>query len=268
MEPTSDLTHSIVSERLRFVDVLVRAGRIGDAIKEIDEIKHVDPANPYARAYEERLQTMRPPVQPPPECTPANVVQHTSPDRSAPAPREIALEPSPQEFAACVTGQIVGVLHTPERPQPNVSGSADGMQSSPDQRSVSRASIVLVDDDEFLLEALVELLEDSKYATKSFTKCEDALEYMKGHKPDLVLCDVNLRNSSFGGFTLFEKITKLGHLHNVPFVFMSGIVDQAIIRAGKELGADDYLTKPFEPDMLLSVVKGKLRKYKLIQKNR
>jgi DNA-binding response OmpR family regulator len=164
-------------------------------------------------------------------------------------------------------GHAEELVCTAERRPPSVPESSDGMQVSPDPHSRGKALIMLVDDDELLLEALVELFEENKYRTKSFTKSEDALEYVKGHRPDIVLCDVNLRNSSFGGFTLFEKMTKIGHLHNVPFVFMSGLVDEAIIRAGKELGADDYLTKPFEPDMLLSVVKGKLRKYKFAETN-
>jgi CheY-like chemotaxis protein len=267
MKPTTDVLHSVVSERLRFVDVLVKAGRLGDAIREITEIKQIEPANPYVQAYEERLQTIGSPLHAQAESTPADTVEHISRDRSTPASPGIAHEVSTQEFVDGVTGQTGDFLHYAERQQPKVLDSCDGMRVSPDPHSKGKASIVLVDDDELLLMALVELFEDNKYRTDSFTKAEDALEYVKGHRPDLVLCDVNLMNSSFGGFTLFEKMTKLGHLHNVPFIFMSGLVDEAIIRVGKELGADDYLTKPFEPDMLLSVVKGKLRKYKMIEKN-
>jgi CheY-like chemotaxis protein len=198
---------------------------------------------------------------------PAEDVQRTSSDRSAPASPGIVPEPSTQEFADCVPEKFEDWLRSAERQQPKVSGSSNGRRGLPDPGSKGRASIVLVDDDELLLMALKELLEDNKYTTKSFTKSEDALEYFKGHKPDLVLCDVNPQHSAFGGFTLFERMAKLGHMHNVPFMFMSGLLDEAIIRAGKELGADDYLTKPFEPDMLLSVAKGKLRKYKLSEKN-
>jgi CheY-like chemotaxis protein len=267
MNHVSNENHGVVSARLRFVDVLVKAGRYGDAIREITEIKQIEPANPYVQAYEERLQTIGSPFQAQAECAPANTVQHTSSDRSTPASPGIAHKVTTQELAENVTGCADDWLRSAERQQPKVLDSSNWMRVSPDPHSIGRASIVLVDDDELMLMALVELLEDNKYTTKSFTKSEDALEYLKGHKPDLVLCDVNLQNSSFGGFTLFEKMTKLGHLHNVPFVFMSGLVDEAIIRAGKELGADDYLTKPFEPDMLLSVVKGKLRKYKFIETN-
>jgi CheY-like chemotaxis protein len=262
MNSRTEVSNSVVSERLRFVDVLVKAGRLGDAVKEIADIKQINHENPYVQAYEERLQSIRPAFQTQEELTPRPPVE----ERTPPSPR-IAHELSTKELADCVAGRTE-VLLQPAEYQPAIDlDSADRMPDSHDPHSKGRASIVLVDDDEFLLEALVELLEDNKYRTKAFTKTEEALEYLKGHKPDLLLCDVNLRNSSFGGFSLFEKMTKLGHLHNVPFVFMSGLVDDAIIRAGKELGADDYLTKPFEPDMLLSVIKGKLRKYKLMEVN-
>jgi CheY-like chemotaxis protein len=267
MDRPSNENHGVVCTRLKFVDVLVKAGRYGDAIREIAEIKQIEPANPYAQAYEERLLTIGSPLQTRAECTPADTVKLASSHQNAPASPRIAHEVTTQEFAKTVSVHAEESTLSAERQQPKVIDSTDRLQGSPDPHPMGRADIVLVDDDELLLMALVELLEDNKYRTKSFTRSEDALEYVKGHKPDLVLCDVNFENSSFGGFTLFERMTKLGHLHNVPFIFLSGLVDQAIIRAGKELGADDYLTKPVEPDMLLSVVKGKLRKYKFAEIN-
>jgi DNA-binding response OmpR family regulator len=126
----------------------------------------------------------------------------------------------------------------------------------------------LIDDDEMLLQALAELLEDNKYTAKTFTKSEEALDYLKTEFPDIIICDVNLETSSFGGFTLHEKVRKLEHLRDVPFLFLSGLTDTAIVLAGKQLGADDYLTKPVEPEALLAVVKGKLKRYRQIKKNR
>jgi CheY-like chemotaxis protein len=267
MNRPSNENHCIVSMRLKFVDLLVKAGRYGDAIREITAIKQIEPTHPYVQAYEERLLTIGSPLHTRVECTPAATVEHTASNQNAPASPRIAHEVTTQEFANTVAGHAEEFLLSAERRQPTVIDSSDGLRGSPNPHSMGKAGVVLVDDDELLLMALVELLEDNKYRTKSFTKSEHALEYVEGHKPDLVLCDVNLQGSSFGGFTLFEKMTKIGHLHNVPFIFMSGIVDQAVIRAGKELGADDYLTKPVEPDMLLSVVKGKLRKYKFTETN-
>lgn len=267
MNPAPDMTQCIVSERLKYVDLLVKAGRFGDAIKEIAGTKQIDPVNPYVQAYEERLQSMSVPLPAVKECASANSIQAPSSKQFSPASPGLNQQHATHECADDTAVQIDELLRIANRQQVRALDSSSGRGESPDHRSGGRATIVLVDDDELMLAALVELFEENKYGTKTFTRSEDALEYLKGHTPDLILCDVNLQKSAFGGFTLLEKMSKLGHLHNVPFVFMSGLGDQAIIRAGKELGADDYLTKPFEPEMLLSVVKGKLKKYKLMAKN-
>jgi DNA-binding response OmpR family regulator len=67
-----------------------------------------------------------------------------------------------------------------------------------------------------------------------------------------------------GGFSFYEKIRKFEHLHNVPFVFLSGLTDEVLIRTGKELGVDDYLTKPISEQNLIAVIKGKLKRFSMI----
>jgi CheY-like chemotaxis protein len=267
VKTTTDETHSIVSDRLRFVDTLVKAGRISEAVGEVAHIKQLDPANPYIQAYEERLQTIASSFRDVAASTPEGTLENATPDQCLPSAPAITEEKATQLLNVDESGDIQDWMRSAEQRRPDGTDSSDLTHIPRDSHSRGKASIVLVDDDELLLTALVELLEDNKYTTKSFTKSEDALEYVKGHRPDLVLCDVNIQNSSYGGFTLFEKIARLGHCQNVPFIFLSGLADEAIVRAGKELGADDYLAKPIQPEMLLSVIKGKLRKYKLAEKN-
>ena len=59
---------------------------------------------------------------------------------------------------------------------------------------------------------------------------------------------------------MFEKIRADAAFQNTPFVFLSGHTDLEHIMMGKELGSDDYLMKPFEPEMLISTIKGKLKR--------
>ena len=145
--------------------------------------------------------------------------------------------------------------------------SSAGAKASPSQKSPGKGSIVLIDDDALLVQALSEFLEDNRFNTRTFTRAEDALGFLKENSPDLIVCDVNLETSTYGGFTLHEKLRKFEHLRDVPFIFLSGLNDTAIVLAGKELGADDYLTKPIEPEALLAVVKGKLKRYRQMKKN-
>jgi hypothetical protein len=144
---------------------------------------------------------MRSPLDVKAECSPDNTVQCASSDASAPASPGIAHQHSIQEFANPSTVRLEDFLRFAERQQPKVLDLSAGILFSSDLPAKGRASIVLVDDDELLLSALAELLEDTKYTTKSFTRSEDALEYIRGNKPDLILCEVNLKNSSFGGFS-------------------------------------------------------------------
>jgi CheY-like chemotaxis protein len=270
MDSKPDSMHGIINDRLRFVDVLVKAGRFGDAIREIAEIRQADPANPYAEAYEERLRATKSEQHShadSPATDTVDPIQNVSPELIVPASISTGRRSETEDLTDGESNEVESWLRALESQPPKIDNSSERVRIPHNTSSRGKANIVIVDDDELLLMALVELLEDNKYRTNSFTRAEDAFEYVKGHRPDLVLCDVNFTNSTFGGFTLFENMSKLGHLHNVPFLFMSGLADTAIIRAGKELGADDYLTKPIEPEMLLSVVKGKLRKYKMIERN-
>jgi DNA-binding response OmpR family regulator len=92
---------------------------------------------------------------------------------------------------------------------------------------------------------------------------------VKENVPDMIISDINLETSTMGGFTFYEKIRELEYLHNVPFIFLSGLTDEVLIRTGKELGVDDYLTKPFSDETLLATIKGKLKRFrKLSQLNK
>ena len=268
MNSESDLFHGIVNERLKFVDILLKGGRVDEAFQEITEIRALDATNPYAHAYEERIKAIR---------TSPNVgvagggraaMDHTFTSQPGTYPQNLMDVHASQMAAEPSSTHGVSIVQDVHNPEPQVVDFPGNTQCPQDRRDEGKANIVLVDDDELLLMALVELFQDNGYTANYFTKAEDALQFLKGHTPDLVLCDVNLSKSAFGGFTLLEKMEKLGHLHKIPFIFMSGLRDEVIVRAGKEAGADDYLTKPMEPEMLLSVVKGKLRKYRMMQRNR
>jgi CheY-like chemotaxis protein len=123
-------------------------------------------------------------------------------------------------------------------------------------------TLAIIDDDVKFLKVVSETLSEAKYNVRSFSTSDDAFKYLKDNKPDLIMSDINLETSTMGGFSFYEKVRELDHLHNIPFIFLSGLTDEVLIRTGKELGVDDYLTKPFSDETLLATIRGKLKRFR------
>jgi CheY-like chemotaxis protein len=127
---------------------------------------------------------------------------------------------------------------------------------------VQPATLIVVDDDVKLLNLVSDILREASYSVRTFTTSDDAFRFLKENTPDMIISDINLETSTMGGFTFYEKVREMDHLQNVPFIFLSGLTDEVLIRTGKELGVDDYLTKPFSDETLLATIKGKLKRFK------
>jgi CheY-like chemotaxis protein len=123
-------------------------------------------------------------------------------------------------------------------------------------------TLAIIDDDIKFLKVVSETLSEAKYNVRSFSTSDDAFKYLKENKPDLIISDINLETSTMGGFSFYEKVRELDHLHNIPFIFLSGLTDEVLIRTGKELGVDDYITKPFSDETLLATIRGKLKRFR------
>jgi PleD family two-component response regulator len=67
------------------------------------------------------------------------------------------------------------------------------------------------------------------------------------------------------GFLFYERIRELRHLQQVPFVFFSGLNDAVLMRAGKEIGVDDFLVKPIHRENLLATIHGKIKRYEQLR---
>ena len=94
---------------------------------------------------------------------------------------------------------------------------------------------------------------------------EEGVNMAKLHQPDLIICDVHM--PKLDGFETLTRLRANETTATIPFIFLSGAVERPNVRRGMELGADDYLTKPFTPSELLAAVNARLEKKAETERN-
>lgn len=118
--------------------------------------------------------------------------------------------------------------------------------------------ILIVDDEPFNVDYLEQELEDLHYQTLSAVNGKDALEKIESEKPDLVLLDIMM--PIMDGFTVLEKVKANSEIRNIPIIVISANNDLENVVKGIQLGAEDYLPKPFEPTLLQARIQSSLEK--------
>ncbi|WP_230533195.1 response regulator [Microvirga roseola] len=118
--------------------------------------------------------------------------------------------------------------------------------------------ILCVEDEPHIRALIAEELRDNGYNVLLADNGSDALKVLSNHTPDLILCDVDMPDLNGLDF-LQEFRRRFPNMANVPFVFLSALADRADVISGKQAGADDYLTKPIDLDVLLATVEARLR---------
>ena len=116
--------------------------------------------------------------------------------------------------------------------------------------------ILLVEDDALIRETTCMLLQGEGFEVRVAVDGADALEQLDRELPDLVLSDI--RMPRVNGFELLERIRAMPGRSALPFVFMSAMAATADVRTGMALGANDYITKPMEPDEVFRSVRARL----------
>lgn len=115
--------------------------------------------------------------------------------------------------------------------------------------SLSSPSILIVDDNLHNLQVLGKLLKENKYEIEFTTNGEAALEWLNTRQFDLILLDINM--PGMNGFEVCRKIRSNPAMNNVPVIFLSSDTERESILKGFELGAQDYISKPFDSRELL-----------------
>lgn len=123
--------------------------------------------------------------------------------------------------------------------------------------------ILVVEDHESLLSAIQDILEAEGCIVYTATDGVQALERMEKNCPDLVVADIMMPRMD--GHELYAAIRARAEWVRIPFIFLTAKAERADILKGKELGAEDYLTKPFDPQELVIAVRARLARARDIQ---
>jgi two-component system, sensor histidine kinase and response regulator len=116
--------------------------------------------------------------------------------------------------------------------------------------------ILLVDDNPQNLQVLGKLLQEEKYKIEFAVNGESTLEWLKNKQFDLILLDLNM--PGMNGFEVCKRIRSDKEMYEVPIIFLSAESERESILKGFEVGAQDYVTKPFDSRELLARVKTQL----------
>jgi len=115
-----------------------------------------------------------------------------------------------------------------------------------------RKTVLFVDDESLWLNAVKAAVRGGPVKVITAGGGEEALEKMLRQRPDLILSDV--RMPVMNGFDLYEKVKSNPKLRSIPYVFMSSIDDFDARKTAKDIGADDYVEKPFDATGVRSIL--------------
>ncbi len=122
--------------------------------------------------------------------------------------------------------------------------------------------IVLIEDDNGIRESIIDLLENEGFEIFTADNGEDGINSVKENLPDIIICDIIMPGKN--GYDVINELSKCKETAAIPFIFLTAKVEKGDIRYGMELGADDYLTKPFRLDELMKAVESRLKKKQII----
>ena len=123
--------------------------------------------------------------------------------------------------------------------------------------------VLLIEDDTVLRNNTAELLELANY--KVFTASNGAKGIETAHfcKPDVIVCDIMM--PEIDGYQVLESLAEDQRTQAIPFIFLSAKTERKDVRKGMELGADDYITKPFEEEELIGAIESRMARSTILR---
>jgi two-component system sensor histidine kinase/response regulator len=120
-----------------------------------------------------------------------------------------------------------------------------------------KKQILIVDDEPAWIKVLSVLLRREGYNVLEATSGKEALRTLTGNRPDLILSDV--RMPDMNGFDFLDEVRRTARNSKIPVVFLTGIDDYDAKKVARDLGATDYLIKPFDEHDVLSILSKHLK---------
>ena len=124
--------------------------------------------------------------------------------------------------------------------------------------------ILLIEDNLEIRENTTEILELAGYQMISAANGKAGVDLAQKEKPDLIICDIMM--PELDGYGVLHILNKRSETAGIPFIFLTAKTEKTDIRKGMNLGADDYLTKPFDDTDLLNAIDARFKKSSMQQK--
>lgn len=125
------------------------------------------------------------------------------------------------------------------------------------------SSILVIDDNTDIRENTAEILALAGYKTYTAENGKKGMELAIKEKPDLIICDIMM--PELDGYGVLHLLRKNPETEHTPFIFLTAKAERSDFRKGMEMGADDYITKPFDDLELLKAVEMRLKKLDVLQ---
>lgn len=119
-------------------------------------------------------------------------------------------------------------------------------------------TILVIEDNADIRSNTAEILEMANYKVLTAANGKEGVQLAMEQRPDLVICDITM--PVLDGYGVLHLLHKHEDMSGIPFIFLTARAERAEVRKGMEMGADDYITKPFDPIELLNAIEGRLKK--------
>ena len=124
--------------------------------------------------------------------------------------------------------------------------------------------ILLIEDNNDVRENTAEILTLAQYNVVTAKNGKEGVELAQKQKPDLIICDIMM--PVLDGHGVLHLLSKNEETSSIPFIFLTAKAERSDFRKGMEMGADDYLTKPFDDVELLNAIESRLKKNDILKK--